>query len=1706
MELLAKTSNEEFLINDTFEVRDEVNFDVERSGPTRIYLPALYSVGFKIKANQDFEGMIEEKVPLAFNIFPLKDDQETKEVDEMFVKEFIAEFEQGNILGSLARSYNEVEEKGNFKVIRWYLSLKKGEEMSLAYRFNNSDINSQIYLLGPLKFLNGEEEAIFSEIRPWQLISEANLAALDAKEKIGRKIKFREKEVEFFHTDENTNENLIIISDQKTYYGLTQTEAYFSVSNVGDKVERVNLQTYFSNQQAEAVSLQKWGMDEKWQNLSLSSENLLKDSKNRKKTVPDGFIGKKSSEDKNQIVLNPGETQYFKMKIKFPINSSGEFYIEAVGDKEGYGLLDPWWEGTWTYKKPITVTYSGSSLSNFQILVTVDTQTLIFNSKMQNDCGDIRMIDSGEEVDDELDYWIESNTCDTTSTRIWVEVPSIAGNKTIYMYYGELDAPNVSNGPNTFVYFNDFESAVGFDAGDLNPTRTTGSAKYDTYGIYGAGGGLYKQETRDGIDSGRDLIWETWVRGKSSSSNCSLSGIGIGHPGGGTDKNGYQAYIDERGVVGIRENFNSTGLVCSKAATVNWNTWYFMKFYWTSGDALGISVYLDPNSSPIGDCAGSDNSYTDGEYGAAAYKDADWDDYRVRKYAATEPTTEIGSEIENADVIVDSSGTQTTNLDIPSIDNYVGGAFVITENISSRNVTGITITENGTVDADNDLSNIRLYYENDTSDPYNCAGESFSGFPSPSESTFGSPTTFNADDGTASFTGSVGISTTSTMCVYVVLDVDDTANNNDTLEIKINDPSTCVTVSSGTVSPDSAVEISDVTTLLTPPDLQQIHYRWRNDDGGEALNWLDPDWIYRKSHVINSSAGAGTNYQVKITAHYVDGTDSGSDVYLNSNSRTDFGDVRFTDDDGITPLDYWIESEVDSDNAVFWIEVKDDISTAAATILIYYGNAATTTTSNGISTFMFFDDFNDGDATGWTEYNGTWSVVDFDGSYRYYQSADTAAYLRTSNGSSGWTDYVVDTKIRIASGGATGGFAGVLVRFQDVDNHYATILDDRGDDLIWARRWLSGAYTGSSWTDISLDRDTWYDLEVEIFDSGDEETLESTFNGYTHQYNFSNFASGKIALMMHGTQAYYDDIRVRKYAPSEPSHGSWGIQETASASATWTADEDTGLTGLAKETLKRLRIEISNEGGQTASDVAYRLEVSEPNPSTCAAGTYERVSTDIDWDITDSSYIIEGEATFDVTPGLTDANDDFISGELRDIADETSAISLTGTQFTEIEYSIRTTTAAIGGATYCFRLTNAGSTANFTYIEAKYGKVTLEVVNQAPNSPSSLAQKKIDDSTLSVGDWTNETSVKFTAIASDPNSSDTLYLCVEKDDINTAFGDSEDLCGVGVGYTGGSVEVNVTITGITTNTEYHWQARVKDAATAYSSWVSYGGNSDTTPGADRDFGVDITAPTSGTIYDGTEIGVDIDFNDGSLSELSANWGSFDADVSGLDHYEYSIGIGIGGTEVGSWVNIGVGTSATATGLDLQTSAPYYFNVRAIDNAGNTQSAVSSDSQIVSPSLTFGISPTVLSFDNLNSGNSYTDTEDTTLTTSTNAYGGYVIRSFTTDYLRSFEDFTIDDFDNGTYESPGSWGGGNYGFGYTSSDSTIQGSDKFGSGTLYAPFSQSGPGDILADHTNNVTGTPITDEQFTVTYKVKTDNIQESSLYVTTTVYTATAIY
>ena len=97
-------------------------------------------------------------------------------------------------------------------------------------------------------------------------------------------------------------------------------------------------------------------------------------------------------------------------------------------------------------------------------------------------------------------------------------------------------------------------------------------------------------------------------------------------------------------------------------------------------------------------------------------------------------------------------------------------------------------------------------------------------------------------------------------------------------------------------------------------------------------------WSYRKLHTISGSAsGDLTDYQIRFKVYNTTGTDAGENVYLGSNVKPDFSDIRFTTTDN-TPIRYWIQ-ETGSNYAIVWVKVPSIPTTGTKTYL-YYGNSS----------------------------------------------------------------------------------------------------------------------------------------------------------------------------------------------------------------------------------------------------------------------------------------------------------------------------------------------------------------------------------------------------------------------------------------------------------------------------------------------------------------------------------------------------------------------------------------------------------------------------------------------------------------------------------------------------------------------------------------------------------------------------------------------
>lgn len=145
----------------------------------------------------------------------------------------------------------------------------------------------------------------------------------------------------------------------------------------------------------------------------------------------------------------------------------------------------------------------------------------------------------------------------------------------------------------------------------------------------------------------------------------------------------------------------------------------------------------------------------------------------------------------------------------------------------------------------------------------------------------------------------------------------------------------------------------------------------------EATEWFMDESIYSGRLTVIEEAvdgeivfgyliGKNSPYTIRVAFLPVHSqADSTTVLSFNGHCKSDFGDVRFTTNDGMTLLNYYIEKKVDNDSAIFWVKIPDNLD-SDKDIYCYYGNSEAQNTSNPDGTFIFFDDFESGNLDKWT--------------------------------------------------------------------------------------------------------------------------------------------------------------------------------------------------------------------------------------------------------------------------------------------------------------------------------------------------------------------------------------------------------------------------------------------------------------------------------------------------------------------------------------------------------------------------------------------------------------------------------------------------------------------------------------------------------------------------------------------------------------------
>lgn len=295
------------------------------------------------------------------------------------------------------------------------------------------------------------------------------------------------------------------------------------------------------------------------------------------------------------------------------------------------------------------------------------------------------------------------------------------------------------------------------------------------------------------------------------------------------------------------------------------------------------------------------------------------------------------------------------------------------------------------------------------------------------------------------------------------------------------------------------------------------------------MAWMS-GYSKRKPLIITGGAsGAQTDFQLKLAVSHA------------AAMQADFDDLRFTQADGTTLIDAWLESKVDSTSALPWAEFPTTpANTVEQTYYMYYGNAGAASDWDIAATFEFGDDFS-GDLSKWTIESGAWSISS---GQLYCNAASAEALIRTSS-YTGFGNDILECNWKYATF-TTGGRQGMLTRYQDTSNYYATWLMQAtvltgGVKAIGIENKVAGSWGTFTYAAQDFSTGTYYDLKNRADGTTQKAFFEGTEKVSTTR---SDFASGGIGFRTWHDDVYIDNVRVRKYVSGPPTYA-FGSEESA---------------------------------------------------------------------------------------------------------------------------------------------------------------------------------------------------------------------------------------------------------------------------------------------------------------------------------------------------------------------------------------------------------------------------------------------------------------------------------------------------------------------------------------------------------------------------------
>lgn len=338
---------------------------------------------------------------------------------------------------------------------------------------------------------------------------------------------------------------------------------------------------------------------------------------------------------------------------------------------------------SYAYKRQINITGQSGAGSDYQVLLKIGETSgasgedfdlggysLDFpNAK--NDGGDLKFFANDETT--VLPFWVEKVEGSTPNrlAYVWVKVSADLGsNQSIWVYFGDAGASNLSDGDSTFILFDDF------DSGTLN------TSKWQTPGSYTISSSYIKLNTTgNSLVSQNSYADYTEMRAMKSMPDTSASSVGFfGYNGSGWQIGIVNHYPGFAGNVTVVRRYNGSASDVSFGVRYNGTTvrLFRMGRYNNNYRASVDTNVLGPTSYST--ITATAPVIVDSVYENGANPGVDW--VFIKKFQATEPS-------------YGSAGSITPTSDLPSVTTDSVG------DIATYSATGNgTITDIGGSDVD----------------------------------------------------------------------------------------------------------------------------------------------------------------------------------------------------------------------------------------------------------------------------------------------------------------------------------------------------------------------------------------------------------------------------------------------------------------------------------------------------------------------------------------------------------------------------------------------------------------------------------------------------------------------------------------------------------------------------------------------------------------------------------------------------------------------------------------------------------------------------------------------------------------------------------------------------------------------------------------------------------------------------------------------